>query len=61
LLEKIIRDKIAEIEGLKEALSIPRQHYKFIDKLQGEEILKQKDQIVARLADEYAMPAAKVV
>ena len=32
-LEKVIRGKEDDIDSLKEALSVPRQHYKFIDNL----------------------------
>ena len=32
-LEKIIKQKEDEIDELKEALSVPRQHYKYIDNL----------------------------
>ena len=33
----------------KEALRIPRQHYKFIEKLKYEEIMGQRDEIIGKM------------
>lgn len=45
-LEKEITKRETSIEDLKEALSLPRQHYKFIENLMTDEILKQKNEII---------------
>ena len=38
-MEKVISKKEDSIDDLKEALSVPRQHYKFIDNLQADQIV----------------------
>ena len=60
-LEKVISKKEDEIEQLKEALSIPRQHFKFIENLQAEEIVKQKDEIVHEMAANMGVPPDKLL
>ena len=55
-LEKVINRKEDDIDSLKEALSVPRQHYKFIDNLQADEIVKQKGEIVREMADNMGVP-----
>ena len=39
-LEKIIQKKEDEIEELKDALAMPRKHYKFIDNLTSDKIVE---------------------
>lgn len=39
-LEKVIQKKEDEIEQLKDALSLPRKHYKFIDNLTSDKIIE---------------------
>jgi hypothetical protein len=56
-LEKIIQQKEDEIEELKDALAMPRKHYKFIDHLTAEEIVKQKGEIVKEMAENMGIPA----
>ena len=60
-LEKIIKKKEDEIDELKEALSVPRQHYKFIDNLQADQIVEQKDKIVLEMADNMGLPAEQLL
>ncbi len=60
-LEKVIRVKEDYIDELKEALSVPRQHYKFIDNLSADEIIKQKNEIVAEMANNMGVPENKLL
>ena len=60
-LEKVINRKEDDIDSLKEALSVPRQHYKFIDNLQADEIVKQKGEIVREMADNMGVPEEQVL
>ena len=60
-LEKVISKKEDEIDQLKEALSIPRQHFKFIENLQADEIVKQKDEIVQEMAANMGVPPDKLL
>lgn len=39
-LEKVIQRKENDIDELKEALSVPRQHYRYIENLEADEIIK---------------------
>lgn len=57
----MISKKEDEIEDLKEALSLPRQHYKFIENMQAEEILKQKDEIISEMALNMGVPEEKLL
>ena len=50
-MEKVISKKGDSIDDLKEALSVPRQHYKFIDNLQADQIVAQKDEIIVNFGD----------
>jgi hypothetical protein len=49
-LESQLSSKQKRIEELEEALQIPRDHYKFVEKMSTEEILKQKDAIIQKLS-----------
>ena len=60
-LEKVIRGKEDDIDSLKEALSVPRQHYKFIDNLQADEIVKQKGEILREMADGMGVPEEQLL
>jgi hypothetical protein len=42
-------------------LSIPRQHFKFIERLTTEEILKQKQEILTNMAAEMGIPAETLI
>ena len=60
LLNYIAFYKDGELEAAKlkakdfeKALRIPREHYKFIDKLKYEEIVTQRDQIIAKVQKAY--------
>ena len=59
--EKVIQKKEDHIDDLKEALSVPRQHYKFIDNLQADEIVKQKGEIVREMADNMGVPEEQLL
>ena len=56
LLEKEIEKREDKIEELKEALSVPRQHYRFIDNKTAEEIVEQKNEIVENMANTMGVP-----
>ena len=60
-LEKVISKKEDEIDQLKEALSIPRQHFKFIENLTAEQIVKQKDEIIQDMAGNMGIPPDKLL
>lgn len=60
-LEKVIRGKEDDIDELKEALSVPRQHYKFIDNLKADEIVKQKGEILREMADGMGVPEEQLL
>lgn len=44
-----------------EALRIPRQHYKFIEKLKYEELMRQKDDIVAKFCSKFGVDREKAL
>ena len=60
-LEKEITRRENEIDELKEALSIPRQHYKFISNKTSDEIIEQKNQIVQNMANTMGVPPEKLL
>lgn len=60
-LEKIVKGLNNKVDGLKETLAIPRQHFKNIDRLQVEEVLKQKDQLLAQMSRDMAVPVEVLV
>jgi len=60
-LEKIISKKEEEIEELKDALSLPRKHYKFIDNLTSEQIVEQKNLIITEIAKEQGIPPDQLI
>ena len=60
-LEKVIKKKEDDIDDLKEALSVPRQHYKYIDNLQADEIIKQKQTIIVEMADNMGVPQEQLL
>ena len=37
------------------ALRIPRQHYKYIEKLKFEELMKQRDEIIKKLKRKFGV------
>jgi hypothetical protein len=41
-----IKDRERDIEDLKDCLKVPRQHFKYIERLTTEEIIKQKNIII---------------
>jgi len=60
-LESVINKKENEIDELKEALSVPRQHYRYIENLQADEIIKQKNEIIAEMANNMGVPEDKLL
>lgn len=60
-LEGEVKKRDRRIESLKETLSIPRQHFNYIERLTEEEIEKHKNQILAEKAKEYGIPVDQVV
>ncbi len=60
-LEKIIQKKEDEIEELKDALSLPRKHYKFIDNLTAEQIVEQKNIIITEMAKDKGIPPEQLL
>ena len=40
---------------------MPRKHYKFIDNLAADEIIKQKKEIVAEMANNMGVPEQKLL
>ena len=56
-----MKKKENEIEDLKEALSVPRQHYKFIDNLQADQIVAAKEDIIAEMSDNMGIPKEQLL
>jgi hypothetical protein len=52
---KLISNLQHELGEFKLALRIPRQHYKYIEKLRFEELMEQRDEIRARLKKKYGV------
>ena len=46
--DEIIERKTFEVKEYQTALRVPRQHYKFIEKLRFEELMKQRDEIIKK-------------
>ena len=57
MIEK--RDK--EIAGLKETLSIPRQHFRYIEGKTAEQVVQQKDQILKEKSAEMGIPVESLL
>lgn len=60
-LESIIQKKDIQIDELKDALSVPRQHYKHIDNRLAEEIVQQKEEIVNKMSLNMGVPVEKLL
>ena len=60
-LEKIISKKELYIDELKDALSVPRQHYKHIDNRMADEIIMQKEEIINSMSMNMGIPAEKLL
>lgn len=56
---KAIEKKENDLGEYKMALRIPRQHYKHIEKLRFEEIMKQRDEIIIKLKKKYGIDPTK--
>ena len=57
----IINQNQKQIDGLQETLSIPRNHFKNIERLTAEEIIKQKDIILEQMSKDMAIPKEQLV
>lgn len=55
-LERLIKEKNLQVDGLQETLSIPRNHFKNIEKLTVKEILVQKDIVLNKMSRDMAVP-----
>jgi hypothetical protein len=55
-LERLIKEKNLQVTGLQETLSIPRNHFKNIEKLTVKEILVQKDNVLNKMSRDMAIP-----
>ena len=53
--DKLIKNLQFELGEFKLALRIPRQHYKYIEKLRFEELMEQRDEIVKKLKKRYGV------
>lgn len=60
-LERLLKEKTKQVEGLHETLSIPRNHFKNIEKLTVQQILVQKDQVLDKMSREMAIPKEVLV
>ena len=60
-LEKNITKKEDYIDELKDALSVPRQHYKHIDNRMADEIILQKEEIINKMSLNMGIPAEKLL
>jgi hypothetical protein len=56
-----IKDRERDIEDLKETLKVPRQHFRYIERLTTEEIIKQKDVILQELALNLGVPVEGLI
>jgi hypothetical protein len=57
----LIEQKDREIDNLKQALSVPRSHFKYIEKLTADEIVKQKDAILKEKALLMGVPVENLL
>lgn len=55
-LQSIIKKKTKEIEQLQETLSVPRMHFRHIEKLSADEIVKQKNEILKEKSELMGIP-----
>ena len=55
-LQDEIKKRDNQIAALKETLSIPRQHFKHIEQLTADEIVKQREIVIKEKADEMGIP-----
>lgn len=53
--DKTIKNLQFELGEFKLALRIPRQHYKYIEKLRFEELMEQRDEIVKKHKKRYGV------
>ena len=57
--DKIIKKYEYEIGEFKLALKIPRQHYRYIENLRFEELMKQRDEIIEKIKKRYGIDPTK--
>ena len=53
--DEIIERKTFEVKEYQTALRVPRQHYKFIEKLRFEELMKQRDEIIKKFMKKFGV------
>ena len=53
--DEIIERKTFEVKEYQTALRVPRQHYKFIEKLRFEELMKQRDEIIKKCMKKFGV------
>ena len=54
-----MKEKDFQMGEYQLALKIPRQHYKHIEKLRFDELMAQRDEIIARLKKKYGIDPTK--
>jgi len=59
--DDVIERQKFEIDEYKLALRIPRQHYKYIEKLKFEELMKQRDEIIKKLKKKFGVDQEKAL
>ena len=57
--DKIIKKYEYEIGEFKLALKIPRQHYRYIENLRFDELMKQRDEIIEKIKKRYGIDPTK--
>ena len=60
-LQKVIKTKIKKIEQLEETLSVPRMHFRYIERLSADEIVKQKDIILKEKSELMGIPVEELM
>ncbi len=59
--DKIISQKDYEVGEYKLAIRIPRLHYKHLENLRFEEIMKQRDEIIQKMQRKYGVDPTKAI
>ncbi len=60
-LQKVIKAKMKRIEQLEETLSVPRMHFRYIERLSADEIVKQKDIILKEKSELMGIPVEELM
>ena len=59
--QEIIDRQAFEVNEYKQALRIPRQHYKYIEKLKFDELMKQRDSIIKKFMKKFGVDKEKAL